>query len=79
MSDTPDNVVVFPGPTTLDIPVERVLSAAQEAGLAGVLVIGALPSGALYVAASSGSPAEAVWDMERAKHWLFAQCCDDPA
>lgn len=52
MSDD-DNVVKFPGSTTMDLPPDRVLEAAVGK-LANVLVIGLTPDDELYVAASSG-------------------------
>ena len=53
--------------TRLDIPVERVLDAAKDAGIEMVLVLGRTKEGELYMAASTGDAPEILWLIECAK------------
>jgi hypothetical protein len=53
--------------TSLDIPVERVLRKAREAGLESVVVIGWDEDGDLYFASSLASGPEVVWLLEKTK------------
>lgn len=71
MSDETDNVVVFHGVTTLDIPPERVLNAALKDDLASVLVIGREKSGAIYIAASDNDITLANMLLDVAKRRLL--------
>lgn len=57
--------------TTLDIPVERILRKAQEAGLKTVVVMGWDASRDTYFA-SSISDAETLWLIEMCKKDLLA-------
>lgn len=66
-----ENVLVFPGVTTLDLDVTRVLQAAIDAKPAYVLVIGEDSDGKLYFAASKSDGGEALWWMEKAKRALM--------
>jgi hypothetical protein len=58
-------------PTTLDIPVDRVLEAAK-AVCVRVLILGELEDGALYLAASFGDKREMLWWIEKCKQVLLA-------
>lgn len=60
-----DNVVTFPGQTTLDIPADRVLEAAVGK-LSACLVIGVSTDGELYLAASRGSVEWTHWALNNA-------------
>jgi len=53
--------------TSLDIPVERILRKASEAGLESVVVIGWDEDGDLYFASSVASGPEVVWLLEKTK------------
>ena len=66
-----ENVLVFPGVTTLDLDVTRVLQAAIDAKPAYVLVIGEDSDGKLYFAASKSDGGEALWWKEKAKRALM--------
>ena len=66
-SRTIADVVVLNTTTSLDIPPERVLDAARERELTSVVVLGWLPNGEEYFAASIASGPEVVWLLERAK------------
>lgn len=69
--------------TRLDLPVERVLQAAIEAGLARVIVLGNYPAaegapgcdGPTYMAASIASGPDVVWLLELCKHRLLKEGC----
>ena len=61
------DVVNLDNITRLDIPVERILAAAQEAGLESVVVIGYCEDGEEYFASSFADGGDVVWLMERAK------------
>lgn len=65
-----DNVVLLNVATTLELPPERVLSAAMEAGLTSVVVVGMTPGGEMYLAASSDQW-QTLWALEAAKKWLL--------
>lgn len=66
-----DNVLLFPGPTTLDIPPDRVLEGAVGC-LDDVILIGKHKDGSLYFASSSGDVAETLWVLEQFKARLLA-------
>ena len=67
-----DNVVEFPGVTTLDIPPETILKSALKADLEMVVVLGWTEDETLYAASSSGSSPEAVFLVEHFKHALLS-------
>ncbi len=71
MTDAIDNVVVLRVPTTLDIPVERVVSGIPVDDLKRLLVIGTKHDGELYFAASYSDGGDVLWDMEVAKRALM--------
>ncbi len=66
-----ENVVTFPGITTLDIPPERILQKAGEAGLMDVVVLGYDKNGDEYFASSVADGAEVLWLLERLKLQLL--------
>lgn len=66
-----DNVIPLNTPTTLPIPVDRVLDGAKEKNLARVLVIAETEEGTLYLAASHSHGPDLLWDIEQAKATLF--------
>jgi hypothetical protein len=74
---TADNVVILPVVTTLDIPAERVLSAAAEAGLTEVVVVGRDKDGDEYFASSLADGGDVLWHLERAKLRLLRMADDD--
>ncbi len=65
-------VVTLGAATVLDLPAERVLSAAQEAALETVLVLGIAPDGESYEAATTGDKGLLLYLMERFRHKLMA-------
>jgi hypothetical protein len=61
------DVVVLPVVTCLDLPPERVLQAALEAGLTEVIIVGYAADGSEYFASSVGDGGDVLWHLERAK------------
>lgn len=61
------NVVELDLITKLDIPVERILRRASEAGLTEVVVIGFDADGGEYFASSVSDGGGVLWHLERAK------------
>lgn len=72
-----DNIHILQVTTTLDIPAERVLDAAKEAGLKHVLLLGEYEDGTEYFASTRSGGPEALWALERAKFKLL-QIVDQP-
>jgi hypothetical protein len=67
-----DNVTVLPVVTSLPIPVERVLTAAMDIGLASVVVIGYTQDGEkFWFAASEPDGPSTLWALEQAKRKLL--------
>lgn len=64
-------VVEFCGVTRLDIPPERVLRAALDAGMKSVVVVGFDADGNDYFAASMADAGEAHWHLARGQHALM--------
>lgn len=64
------NVTYLHATTDQPIPVARVLDGAQAC--TDVLVLGWLPDGDLYAAASTGDGATLLWLLEHFKHALLA-------
>lgn len=62
-----DNVVLFPGFTSLPIAPERVLEQAAKQKFDRVLIIGYTEDGEEYIAASDPDGGLFLWDVERAK------------
>ena len=59
--------------TTLDIPPDRVLSAAIEAGMTEAVVVGLDADGNSYFASSVADAGTVLWHLERAKWQLMRQ------
>jgi hypothetical protein len=68
-----ENVVVLHADTRLDIPAERVLSAAFDAGLTDVVVLGYDGDGDEYFASSVADGGDVLWLLERGKTKLLRQ------
>lgn len=66
-----DNVVPLNGLTRLDVPADRVLSSAIDAGLKSAVVIGWTEDGKTYFASSLADSAEIIYLFERSKHDLL--------
>jgi hypothetical protein len=66
-------VTILPVVTSLNIPVERVLTGAQAAGLKYVMVIGRDQDGELYFAASESDGGTALWEMETVRLKLMGR------
>jgi hypothetical protein len=66
-----NNVVILPVVTRLDIPAERVLSAALAADLDGVVVIGRQKNGAYYFSSSIADAGDVLLQLEWAKAALM--------
>lgn len=71
------NVVVLPVVTRLDLPPERILSAAIGAELKSVVVVGYDKDGEEYFASSLADGGDVVWLMERAKLKLLKMADED--
>lgn len=69
MSDS--NVVVLKTTTRLDLPPERVLQQAMDAGLTEVVVIGLDPAGNFWFASSKSNGGDVLWHLEIAKKRLL--------
>ena len=57
--------------TTLDIPVERIITSAEEANLESIVVIGWEDDGSFYFASSISDGADVLWLLEKAKKQLL--------
>lgn len=66
-----ENVVQFNGITKLDLPAERIIAAAANAGLTDVVIIGYTESGDEYFAGSVADGGAVLWMLERAKMALL--------
>lgn len=65
------SIVVFPGPTKLDIPVDRVLEAAEKAKLTDIVILGYDEAKEEYFASSIADAGTVLWLMERLKKQLI--------
>lgn len=65
------DVVMWRGDTRNDIPADRVLEAALEAGMDSVVVLGYDKEGEEYFATSLGSKPRILWLLERFKQELL--------
>jgi hypothetical protein len=63
----PDNVVILPVVTRLNIPPERVLNDALAADLDGAVVIGQRKDGSYYFSSSIADGGDVLWLLEWAK------------
>lgn len=70
-AELPENVVVGPFNTRLDIPVDRVRRAAQEENLRMLVSLGWTKDGELYFASSSPNKAEMCYLLNTAMHKLM--------
>ena len=66
-----DNVILFNGVTSLDLPADRVCMKAAEANLNRVLIIGTNQDESLYFASSFPDGGHVLWMMEIAKKLLM--------
>lgn len=66
-----DNVVEFPGFTTIDYPAEHLLQRAIREKVKEVVICGWDADGEPYVASSVANASEVLWLLERAKIKLF--------
>lgn len=69
MSD--DNVIVMSVSTRLDIPAERVLTAALDADIKTAVVIGWDADGDFYFASSAADGGDVLWLLEMARKQLL--------
>lgn len=65
------DVVHWHGITTLPTGPEEILRRAREAGLTSVVVVGFTDDGGEFFASSEADGAQALWQLERAKHRLM--------
>lgn len=65
------DVTVLPVVTRLDVPADRILQAALDAGLTGVVIAGYHPDGSEYFASSYADGGDALWLVERFKKRLL--------
>ena len=66
-----DKVSVLPVVTSLDVPVERILSAALESTLQKVIIVGTDADGSFYFASSMADGGDCLWWLEVAKKKLL--------
>jgi hypothetical protein len=66
-----DNVTVLPVVTSLDVPCERLLTAALESTLQKVIIIGTDAEGEFYFASSTADGGDVLWWLEIAKRKLL--------
>lgn len=66
-----DNVVTWPAPTRIDVPVERVMQAASDASLETAIVIGWDSSGQFYFKSSAADGGDVLWLLEVARKKLL--------
>ena len=65
------DVVTFPGITTLDLPPERIIQRAADAGLTDVVILGYDKDGEEWFASSTADGGEVLWLLERLKLQLL--------
>lgn len=66
-----DNVIEWNGITRLDLPPERVIAKALEAGLVNVVILGHTEDGQEYFASSLADGGDVLWLLERCKKLLL--------
>ena len=69
---------MLPVVTSHDLPVDRVLQEAHEAGLEMCVIVGYTKDGDEYFGSNVADGAEVVWCMERAKLKLLNMVKSDP-
>jgi hypothetical protein len=70
-------VIPFTGITYLDMPPERILEAAKEKGLEGVVVMGFTADGKEYFASSYADGGTVLWLMKRCEKALLETDADE--
>jgi hypothetical protein len=61
------DIVDFPGPTSLPIPVDKVLDCVREEGFDSVIVIGCGKDGEVKIFSSDSYKPDLLWLLELAK------------
>ena len=69
-------VLRFHGITKLDLPVDRVIDSAMDAGLRCVVVLGYDSDGKEYFASSIADGADVLWLLERLKLRLLTESAE---
>lgn len=69
-----NNVVEIGGITKLDIPAEKILRKALEAGLEGVVIVGYSSDGDEYFASSYADGGQCAWLLQRGIYKLNRMC-----
>jgi hypothetical protein len=64
-------IITLPCITKLDLPPERIVDAAREANLAGIVVMGYTTDGEVYFASSYADGGNVMWLMELCKAKLL--------
>ena len=67
------DVVTLGVKTKLDLPPEKVLRGALEAGMTEVVICGVGADGSEYFASSVANAADTLWHLRRAMHQLMKQ------
>lgn len=67
----PDNVIVLPVVTTLDVPADRILQAALDKGLTAAVILGYDAENNEYFASSLADGGDVLWLLERLKKELL--------
>lgn len=65
------DVVNFPKPTRLNLPVERVMKLADEANLIGCVIVGVNADGEEFFASTYADGGDALWRLARAQKALL--------
>ena len=65
------NVVEWNGETRLDVPSERILKHALDAGIEDVVVIGIAPDGGEWFESASADARTVLWLLERTKQLVL--------
>ena len=80
-NDTPPKpsaeIIEWDGVTSLDIPVERVLSRALRANLDSVVIVGWREDGSFYFCSSKADAADCAWALQRGVYELNRIVDDD--
>lgn len=76
LEELPSNVTLLDCTTRKDIPVDRILQGAKEAGLEEVVVVGFTKEGEEYLASSTASISATLFNLARGLHHT-QRTCDD--
>jgi hypothetical protein len=71
-----DNIEYLNVVTRIDMPAERVLKGALEAGVTDAVICGWDAEGAFYFASNKADGAEVLWLLELAKKFLLEEGAD---